>query len=409
MVSKVIMKKQIIIIAISWLCCSCASLSPEGQQAAGQQVSTDTVNLDFTVEEAPEWTSLFNRTSGWFGADGIFALPLSGKDQAGGSDSTLLIFSDSMIGEIENGELQGGWKMVNNSVAYLEGSQPDEEKIGFHWKKEENGKPATFFVPSTPSAEKGDYYWLGDGFVNTAKDNTTYIFAYRMRNLSEDAWSFSEMGNVLIKLPPGSKPPFNDHEQIETPLSFPGPENKGSFGAGIFVNTKDAGVPNPDGYVYVYGVRGKEKSLLVARVRPKNFEDFSSWRFWDGADWNPDMEQSAEVVNNVSNELSVSPLPDGRYALVFQEGAMSPVVGLRLALEPQGPFGPVIKLWECMEVQQKNIIVYNAKGHPALSKPGELLVSYNVNAFDFVNEINKQPNLYRPRFIRVKFGTGNEE
>jgi hypothetical protein len=33
-----------------------------------------------------------------------------------------------------------------------------------------------------------------------------------------------------------------------------------------------------------------------------------------------------------------------------------------------------------------------------------LLISYNVNAFDFLNEIKETPNLYRPRFIRVRLG-----
>ncbi|QEC52577.1 uncharacterized protein DUF4185 [Anseongella ginsenosidimutans] len=362
----------------------------------------DTVNFHFSVETAPEWDALFNRTSGWFGADGIFSIPLSGTDRGEKRDSVLFIFSDTMIGEIAGGKLQPGWSMVNNSVAYLPGSKPDEKRIRFFWKQDENGKPATFFVPSTPSAEKGDYYWLGDGFVNQEMDNATYIFAYRMRNLSDEAWSFSEMGNVLIKLPAGSRPPFKDQQQIETPLSFSGPEGKGSFGAGIFVNTESAGAPRPDGYVYVYGIRGKAKNLVVARVLPENFEDFSRWKYWDGKGWNADMQKSAMVAHRLSNELSVSALPDGRYALVFQQDGIGRVVGLRLGLRPEGPFGPVIKLWECTESQQKNIIVYNAKVHPALSKPGELLISYNVNAFDFMNEIKKQPNLYRPRFIRVK-------
>lgn len=395
------MKKLSFLFLIGWVAVSCGTASHDSGKQADTQLK-DTVNLEFTVAEAPEWTALFDRTSGWFGADGIFAIPLSGVDQAGGGDSTLLIFSDTMIGEIKDGELQGGWRMVNNTVAYLEGSEPKEEQIQFHWK-EENGNPGTLFVPETSSAEKGDYYWLGDGFVNPA-NAATYLFAYRMRNLSSDNWSFSEMGNVLIKLPPGSTPPFSDQVQIETPLSFTDPEIKGSFGAGIFVNTESAGVPDPDGYVYVYGVRGKEKNLVVSRVLPEDFEDFSRWTFWDGTGWNSDMQQTVDVVSGVSNELSVSPLPDGRYALVFQKDAMSPIVGLRLGLRPEGPFGPVIPLWECTEVQQENIIVYNAKAHPALSKPGELLVSYNVNAFDFGNEIKKQPNLYRPRFIRLTLG-----
>src|SRR3546814_15300318 len=126
----------------------------------------------------------------------------------------MLIFSDTMVGEIKDGQL-GEWTMVNNTVAYLKGSEPDESKISFHWKKGMNEKPETFFVPATPSAEKGDYYWLVDGFVNRETDTAPYIFAYRMRNLSTAPSSLPEMGNVLLKLPPASRPPFCALQQIE--------------------------------------------------------------------------------------------------------------------------------------------------------------------------------------------------
>jgi hypothetical protein len=365
------------------------------------ETNTDIENLTYTAEEAPEWTSLFNRTSGWFGADGIFAIPLNGKDNVTADSETesLLIFSDTMVGEIKDNKLQPGRVMVNNTVAYIKGSKPNEDNISFHWAKNDSGKPISLFSPNTPSAEPGDYYWLGDGFLNTELENTVYVFAYRMRNMdkSED-WSFKEMGTNLIAIPAGSTPPFADHRQIETPLRF---EN-GGFGAGIFVNTQKAGAPNPDGYIYVYGVRGKEKNLMVARVLPEEFENFNSWRFWDGQNWNTDMEAVAAVTQDVSNELSVSALPDGRYALVFTIKGINPIIGLRLGESPYGPFGPIINIWESSEMKQKNYITYNAKAHPNLSSPGELLISYNVNAFDFRNEIEANPNLYRPRFIRLK-------
>lgn len=365
------------------------------------ETNPDIENLEFTVEEAQDWTALFNRESGWFGADGIFAIPLNGKDNeiAKTSTETMLIFSDTMIGEISDGRLQPNSAMVNNTVAYLQGSEPNEDATRFEWAKTGEGKPKSLFSPNIPSAEEGDYYWLGDGFLNTALDSTIYIFAYRMRNLDDsEAWSFKEMGTNLIALPAGSRPPFEEQRQIETPLRF----EDGGFGAGIFVNTKDSGAPNPDGYIYVYGVRGKEKNLMIARVLPEDFETFSAWRFWDGQDWNADMQKVAYITQNVSNELSVSALPDGRYALVFTLSGINPIVGLRLGLTPYGPFGPIINLYEAKEMQQKNYITYNAKAHPNLSAPGELLISYNVNAFDFMNELKANPNLYRPRFIRLK-------
>ena len=375
---------------------SCTTASKFTQE---KKVNTDIENLKFTVEEAQEWTALFNRTSGWFGGDGIFAIPLNGKENetAKSTTKTMLIFSDTMIGEILDSILQPGSSMVHQSVAYLDGNEPKKDKISFHWDKNKENKPESLFIPNTPSAEKTDYYWLGDGFVNTALKNTTYIFAYRMRNLdNSDDWSFKKMGTNLIALSSGSLPPFKDQRQIEIPNYL----DKGEFGAGIFVNTKKAGAVNSDGYVYIYG--NNKKNLTVARVKPEDFENFSAWRFWDGKGWNEDIEKIAFVVQDVSNELSVSALPDGRYALVFTLGGLSPTIGLRLGRTPYGPFGSVIKVWEAKEMQHKNYITYNAKAYPNLSAPGELLIAYNVNAFDFKNELKANPNLYRPRFIKLK-------
>ena len=156
------------------------------------------------------------------GADGIFAMPLDSKDNLMATDTTetLLLFSDTMIGKIIGGKLQPGYSMVNNSVAYMTGSEPKEENITFHYAKNEAEKPISFFTPGLDSAKKGDYYWLGDGFVNS-KLKTTYIFAYRMRNMDSGSdWSFTQMSNDIIALQEGSRPPFKDQRQIATPLSF---------------------------------------------------------------------------------------------------------------------------------------------------------------------------------------------
>ncbi|HWY32540.1 MAG TPA: hypothetical protein VNX46_17380, partial [Candidatus Acidoferrum sp.] len=53
--------------------------------------------LRYTVEAAPAWSDLFNRTHGWFGGDGIFSIPLGGVDKNDHPDNetTLLLFSDT--------------------------------------------------------------------------------------------------------------------------------------------------------------------------------------------------------------------------------------------------------------------------------------------------------------------------
>jgi hypothetical protein len=369
-------------------------------------INTDLTHLKFTVEEATDWSNLFLRKSGWIGADGIFAIPLNGVDTAGAgkNQETLLLFSDTIIGEIINDSMKPGFKMVHNSVAYIKGMEAVKESVEFHYNKQSNGDPESMFIPATPNSRPGDYYWLGDGFVNPAKADATYLFGYRVRDTSSASFGFAEVGNTLIKLPKGSKPPFTDQQQMDTPFYLTGSgDTNGSFGACIFANTAAAFAPDADGYIYVYGLRGKAKNVIVARVKPEQFEEFTNWRFWDGATWNADINSVANIANRASNELSVTPLKDGRYAMVFQIDGIGTTVGLRLSNRPEGPFGPIIKLWECQEPKiANNFIVYNAKVHSNLSMPNELLISYNVNSFDFWKDILAYPNLYRPRFIKVK-------
>ncbi|MFD1754087.1 DUF4185 domain-containing protein [Rufibacter sediminis] len=401
------MKSTAFLLVLSLVSCASEKGDADGVDQK-KPVNTDINTLQFTVEEAPQWTALFKRNSGWFGADGIFAIPKNGVDTAGAgrSTETMLLFSDTMIGDIKDGKLSPGYKMIHNSVAIMKGNTPSPENITFYWDKAANGSHTAIFEPRTPAAKPGEYYWLGDGFVNTAKNNDTYLFGYRVRDTGAQVFGFQEVGNALIVIPAGSKPPFKNQRQLDTPFFLPGsgPDDYGSLGAGIFVNTREAGAPNPDGYVYVYGMRGKAKNVMVARVVPGEIEDFSKWRYWDGTTWNEDINKLANITDRASNELSVTPLPDGRYAMVFQTDGIGKTVGLRLGLSPQGPFGPIINLWDCTEdiKMDKDFIVYNAKVHSNLSEPGELLISYNVNSFDFFKDILVHPNLYRPRFIKVK-------
>lgn len=376
-------------------------------------VPTDLTKLNFTVEADSGWTKLFTRTSGWFGADGIYSIPQNGVDSvgAGTASSTLLLFSDTQVGEIKNGSIVPGWSFINNSVAIVEGIEPLPEKINFFWNYNANNKPASVFVPNTALAVAGNYFWLGDGFVNQEVQNETVIFGYKIGRVNS-GFGFAVTGSSLITIPAGSTPPFNNAVQTDAPLFVEGDkiDNGYAFGAAVFVNTLKAGAPRPDGYVYVYGVKTipgfLNKGLLVARVLPAEFKDFSKWRFKDSGGWNTDInsiKNAAVITEAVSDELSLSPLPDGRYALVFQTNVWG-AVGMRIAATPSGPFGPVIPLWDCKEaLVGANYFVYNAKAHPHLSRHGELLISFNVNSFAFFADLASNPNLYRPRFIKLKF------
>ena len=261
----------------------------------------------FTVAEAPEWSALFKRKDGWFGADGIFVLPVNGVDKDKNKAKTMmLVFSDTMIGKIKGTSLQPGFKMIHNSVAILKGEAAQDKNISFYWKSDRKGSPQPLFKPKTKNSGPGEYFWLGDGFVNNDMDKATYIFAYRIKDTGGAVFGFAEKGNVLIKIPAGSKPPFLDQKQMDTPFYIAGNTDSetGSFGGGIFVNTANAGAQSPDGFVYVYGVKGSEKNVIVARVEPGKFEQFKEWKFWDGGTWNSDIRKVAGIADHASNASS---------------------------------------------------------------------------------------------------------
>lgn len=363
--------------------------------AAAQQLDS----LRFTVKPAPEWSALFYRSSGWFGADGIFSVTRNGLETPGAAKKSeaILWFSDSMLGEITGDSLLPGSRMINNSVATLK----EEKSIRFYWNGND-GKSAAIFTPHTSSTQKGDYYWLGDGFVNHQKQQDLYIFAFRMHNTpAGGTFGFKETGNALVIVPAGSEPPFKTYRETEIPFFQ---QHEISFGAGIYVSTAEAGARNPDGFVYIYGIRGQQKELIVARVKPAEMESFGKWRFWDGEQWHHDISKITAVTNHLSNELGMMQLEDGRYALVFQEDGMGRHVALRLGRTPAGPFGRLIRLYDTSPdvTTSKDLFTYNAKVHPVLSAPDELLISFNVNSFEFLRDLGKHPRLYRPRFIRVK-------
>ncbi len=359
----------------------------------------------FSVEAAPEWTNLFVRNRGWFGADGIFSIPLSGVDRNNneGNDSTLLLFSDTYIGEVKDGKPLPGSMMVNNTVAYITGNNPDTSKIHFFYNKAENGAPRNFFEPQSSTKDKPQIFWLGDGFVNKELGNTLYFFAYKVERTGKGVFDFIEPNVSVIAVPNGDKPPFKGQRQLETPLHIKNDKlGEGNLGSGVLVNTTWAGATAPDEYVYVYGCLGNDKNLVVCRVKPKDFENFSKWRYWNGSTWSTDKDDMKPVTNAVSNELSITPLQNGKFLLVFQVMGLSDKVGMRIADSPIGPFSDIIELWKTAE-WEKGLWTYNAKAHLNLSKPGELLISYNTITPDFWNDIQKDATIYHPRFIKLKF------
>lgn len=362
----------------------------------------------FKVEKATDWNALFDRTTGWTGADGIYAIPLSGTDvyQGNLSGSTLFVFSDTFIGDVDSeGHRLSGSTLVNNTLAKLEGADADPNAIKFVYMHDDKGKPQAVFKPETPDSQPGEWYWLMDG---VSVNDYVHVFGLRMKEGDGGVFNFAVAGVALLSAPVYSTTPLQDATQVDTPLFFNPEDGRGEIilGAAVMANTLQSGNPEPDGYIYVYGTQNDDfnKKLVAARVLADSFSDFRTWQYWDGNAWNSSIENIAPLTGRVSSELSVSPMLDGsgKYLLVFQKDTLSRQITIRIGDTPIGPWGKAIDIYTCPEPDlDKDIYTYNAKAHPHLSKPGELLISYNVNTFDFWDHFT-YADIYRPRFIRIK-------
>lgn len=366
------------------------------------------------AEPAPEWTGLFSRYEGWTGADGIFSIPLSGVDQPGSSTDetkTVFLFSDTYSGKVEPvTRMRESEAIVNNSVALLDGAKPDPDQIRFEWVPKT--ADMSLFTPHTPQSEKlpGSWYWLQDGI---ARDGKLILFPLLMVKDpgQPEGFQFAIRGVAQISVPLGdSGPDYAAQTQIDTPLYRKLPDGSELvYGAGILDNTAEAGAPDPDGYIYVYGYKNETtgiKRLIVARTRPDALDDFAEWRYWNGKAWTERIEDSLPLLDGVSPELSVTPMNEGRwkgkYLLVSEKDSISGTIVLAEADSPAGPFGPMTPVYYTPELaEDENNITYNAKAHPHLSNRGELLVTYNVNSTSLAANTNNA-DIYHPRWIRIR-------
>ena len=354
------------------------------------------------ASQADEWTQLFDRRSGWIGADGIYSVPLDGHDglaAATPASRTVFIFSDTRVGTVDRLDLtydQTGF--LNNSSAVLTGDRPLQSQ-------------ATFVTPENGAFGSG--FWMNDGI---AIGGTLYATGFA----PDSNWNAARVDLIAVPIVDGVPDYGSVRRTEDVGLLVRTSTHIVMFGVGITDNSA------ADGHVYVYGYRntllGGQKDLVVARVPKAGFADVprqgvnSPWRFWSGSEWTSDItvtEQDAAVLHSdVSTELSVTPIPTGRYAgkylLVYTRNVMSTGLEYAVGDTPIGPFSAGVLFYNCPEPfiygaqTEGATYCYNAKAHPSLSRKGKLLVSYNVNR---VGGDPLTTEIYRPRFVWLDLNT----
>lgn len=334
----------------------------------GAQADCDATAADFAwASPSPADDERFDlRGPGWIGGDSTYSVQL--PDQR-----TLWLFSDSFIGEVSrSGRPAPGMAMVHNALV----AESDSGRLS---TRTAEGPESFFADPSEDS-----YYWVQDAAV---EGDELVVFLSLTRSVGEQGFAWDRNAIARVSLP--------DLEVTE--IIDPGAgQDHVAWGAGVMTTPT---------HTYVYGVEDLEetKHLHLARVSAGNLTDRSRWEYRTADGWSPDVAQSARLTDGVANELSVSRYRDG-YLMISSDTSVpfSPKINAWTACSPQGPWRDRQTIYETPESGggSGQHFTYNAHGHPEISEDGQLLISYNVNTFDF-DELTRDPTLYRPRFITL--------
>jgi len=345
-----------------------------------------------TAAPAPGWEAPFQREAGWTGADACYSVDLR-------DGRTLWLFGDTWVGPVADGARPPGATLVHNSIAVhptpAGREPPAATAVEFAWGGEA-GSPAAWIAP--PGGE--GWYWPQDAVV--ADDGRLLLFLVRVgRTEAGGTWGFELLGSALAVVADPSGPPAGwDVDARELPHATGAP----AAGPERPVTTWGAAVLLDGGWLHVYGIReGDAKGLLLARVRPDAVARPAAWRFWDGAAWTGDPAAAAPVARGLVNELSVDRRRWGwgeGLVMVHSEPDLGTRIAIRTADRPEGPWSSPRFVHDAAAEVDAGTFAYAAKGHPHLSGPGELLVSYVVNAHD-LERLAADAGIYRPRFVRV--------
>ncbi len=356
----------------------------------------------YYVEPATDWSDLFDCTSGWTGSDASYSIPLSGYERPNDPyyEGTLFVYGDTFIGEVDGNDRRQNFSMIRNTAGFLASRLPQPDSINFIWRDSTSGDPRPVFMATTPLAGPADWIWPMDGI---ALNDSVYVYGLRLEP-DDGVWGFAVAGVTLISFPLDSLPRIVAIHQIDMPGLFCDDTTTGNnivMGQALLPLTAESGNSEPDGYIYIYGPRSTSygKKLLAGRFLPENIRNDTAYEFWNGTAWVSEVSEAVELADGLSQEFSVTQTDDGQYLAVFINKSS---VGINFGDSPVGPFKVLFQtIYVCPEpFTNSNIFVYNAKAHPHLSQPNQLLISYNVNSMS-LNDLVNQADIYRPRFITL--------
>lgn len=356
--------------------------------------------------DASSWDVVFQQTKGWTGADGINTADLL-------DGRVLWIFGDTWIGQINEGRRCTNSEIVNNTIAIhqkpsLSWMPPDPQHIKFYWENE-NNKNQSWIRPDQEN--KNIWFWpTGNGLVtkDTKGNFRLFFFVGKIARVSDDdgILSFNRAGNALVIVENFHDDAINWRiRKVDIPSLMPESEKTG-WGVSLLL------VPSPAmtevEFIYIYGINEENvqnKKLLLARTPAALAEQIETWECYKGKGFWERIDTGCHfIADNLASELSVELVTIRNkklYVMIHSEDGFGDRILLRSAQYPEGPWSEPVSVYRVKDIQNNpKLVTYAAKSHSCISKPGELLISYVINSFDFEFAV-QNADIYRPRFIRL--------
>ena len=369
--------------------------------------SSETTLNDFAVADDPSWDAVFQRTQGWTGADGINTADLL-------DGRILWMFGDTWIGEIHQGRHAPDAELVNNTLAVHEKPNagnwipPLSDSVRFYWGQ--SGQKNQAWIRPDSGSGSGWYWPAGNGLMvkgASGKFRLLFFMSELARSPdSDEMWAFYRSGNALVIVTNPDEDVLDWRVQkLSVPLSL---SREGKIGWGVTLLSVPVACEFKESYVYIYGIDESDlrnKKLILARSLADRVEETSAWQAYHGNGvWGTFASECYPIAEHLATELSVEPVVIGKrlwYVMVYSEDGFGSHILIRMAQNPEGPWSKPFPVYQVEDIRKnKALFTYAAKSHACISRPGELLISYVINAIDF-DMLTQNADLYRPRFLRI--------
>jgi uncharacterized protein DUF5005 len=306
----------------------------------------------------------------WTGADGALSILLP-------DGRVVWDFSDTFLGFVNSdGSRPLGQPFINNSMIVQDSGALVQTL---------HGGTAQSPTSLITAVDQNSWYWVGN---MTVEGDRLRVFVMEFIRTGPDIFDFQWVDNAIASF---VLPDLTLENVVPTHS-----ENNVMYGVALLEES---------GYTYIYGtedVSGTEKYLHIARATSGNV--LGAWEFYTGTGWSSDPALSARLLEGVGNGFGVAKVGN-RFVLFTMDSlvAFSAELVMYSSNNPAGPFANRTHVYWTPE-SQHGLFTYDAHVHPEFTDvQGRLLVSYDVNSFDF-HDLLADVDSYRPRFIRVKIG-----